>query len=251
MSPVVLSPAHFSLLQRVIRTVSRLNRLSPEDAEDFGQTVHLKLLERNYYVFNSYEGRSSLSTFLTVVVTRLLLDWRNATRGKWRPSASAVRLGSDAVTLERLMHRDGMTRAEAIATVRSLRRGRNASVSEELLDDLVDRLPPRTRRVFVTEIAEESLGHRTFDDPILASEQREMKSAVRRALRQACADLEPEERQLLALRYVRAYSVRAIGDALQVEAKPLYRRIDRILATLRHRLAALGVSAAPAVADLN
>lgn len=243
-----LSSAHFALLQRVIRSVARSNRLSPEDAEDFSQTVHVKLLERNYDVFDSYEGRSSLSTFLTVVVTRLLLDWRNATRGKWRPSAVAVRLGSDAAALERLMHRDGLTREEAIATLAS--RHPTAGRLPALLD-LADQLPPRVRRTFVRDVADEALGHVEFDDPLVAADARARRQQARRALAQAYAALDPDERRLIALRYERAWSVRAIGDALRTDPKPLYRRLERVLKTLRRRMVSLGVEAMPVVADVS
>lgn len=240
LSRVALSPEHFTLLQRVIRTVARNNRLNPEDAEDFSQTVHVRLLERNYDVFNSYEGRSSLATYLTVVVTRQLLDWRNATRGKWRPSARAVRLGAEAVALERLIHRDGLTRAEAVSTLAS-RRAITRKGEEVELQSLADQLPVRLRRSFVRDVADDVLGRLDFEDPVLAREDGQRRHAVRRALREACASLGAEERQLLALRYGRAFSVRAIGVELRTDPKPLYRKLDRVLKALRHHLGALGV----------
>lgn len=248
-APAALSSAHFALLQRVIRTVARSNRLNPEDAEDFGQSVHLKLLERNYDVFDSFEGRASLTTFLTVVVSRLLLDWRNATRGKWRPAAATARLGEQAIALERLMHRDGLTRDEAIATLASrvpTRRRQDAEATYASLAHLADRLPTRTRRTFVRDVADELLGQLEFDDPVAARELQAEQRAVRRALHQACARLTATDRQLLALRYGRARTVRAIGDELKTDPKPLYRRLERVLKTLRHDLIAMGIDAGSA-----
>ena len=132
-----LSQAQFALLQRVIRSVARHHGLSPEDAEDFGQTVHLKLLERHYQVFDSYEGRSSLTTFLTVVVTRLLLDWRNATRGKWRPSASAIVAArhADASRIRSLRSDPTSTRSpsQAASPARSHTQPRSAASSSPWL----------------------------------------------------------------------------------------------------------------------
>lgn len=245
MSPhPALSADQFALLQRVIRTVARNNRLGVEDAEDFGQTVHMKLLQRDYDAFDSYEGRCSLSTYLTVVVTRLLLDWRNATRGKWRPSASALRLGPDAVMLERLMNRDGLTRDEAIATVACRRR----ATSDSQVEALADRLVQRPRRIFIRDAADDALGRLDFQDPIDAAELRARQQRVRGALRQAYAVLPAEERRLIALRFGRELTVRAIGDEMGTDPKPLYRRLDRALKTLRHRLNALGVDGAMGVA---
>ncbi|MGE3510719.1 MAG: sigma-70 family RNA polymerase sigma factor [Vicinamibacterales bacterium] len=235
--PAALSPDHFALLQRVIRSVARTHRLSPEDAEDFTQTVHVILLERNYDVFDRYQGRSSLATFLTVVVTRMLLDWRNATRGKWRPSARALRLGAEASMLERLIHRDGLTREEAIGTVLS----KGSAASRDALAALAAQLPRRPRRTFLRELTDEARGCLPFDDPISAAEMRQRRRTLRRALRRACASLGADERRLLELRYGRAYSVRAIGDVLHTDPKPLYRKIERTLKTLRDRLVSMGI----------
>lgn len=237
---VALPADHFALLQRVIRTVARNNRLNPDDAEDFGQTVHMKLLQRDYDAFDSYQGRCALSTYLTVVVTRLLLDWRNATRGKWRPSATALRLGPDAVLLERLMNRDGLTRDEAIATVACRRQGTPASE----VTGIADRLDPRPRRTFIRDVADDALGRLEFQDPVVAAEARAGQHRMRGALRQAYSLLAPEDRRLIALRFGRELTVRAIGDAMGTDPKPLYRRLDRALKTLRHRLSALGVDGA-------
>ena len=95
-----------ALLDSVVWAVTRSRRMSPEDAEDFGQSVHLRLAERDYDIFRRFTGRSSLRTYLFVVVHRMLLDWQNHALGKWRPSAAAIRLGPVAVNLERLIDRD-------------------------------------------------------------------------------------------------------------------------------------------------
>ena len=62
-------------LAQVLRQIARRHRLTREDTEDFLQTAHLKLIERDYEVFRRFKGRSSLRTYLLVVCTRLLLDW--------------------------------------------------------------------------------------------------------------------------------------------------------------------------------
>src|SRR5689334_4174040 len=108
------SSSDFALLCRVIEWVARTGGLSPEDAEDFAQSVHLKLLERNYAPLAQFDGRSSFHTFLRTVVKRLLLDWRNHRYGKWRPSACARRHGDAGIDLDRLITRDGCAPEEAV-----------------------------------------------------------------------------------------------------------------------------------------
>jgi DNA-directed RNA polymerase specialized sigma24 family protein len=80
------SAQDLALLDQVIRRVTRARRLPREDAEDFAQSVHVRLVERDYYVFTQFAGRSSLRTYLTIVVHRMLLDWQNHMYGKWQPS---------------------------------------------------------------------------------------------------------------------------------------------------------------------
>ena len=94
------NPQELALLDAVIRNIARMRRLAPGDHQDFAQSVHLKLIQGNYGVFAKFRGDSSLRTYLSVVVSRALLDWRNARYGKWRPSAAAARLGPEAVALE-------------------------------------------------------------------------------------------------------------------------------------------------------
>ena len=60
-------------------------------------------------------------------------------------------------------------------------------------------------------------------------------------MREALAGLEPEDRLILRLRFEQALSVVEIATTLRVEAKPLYRRIERLLGGLRRDLERAGV----------
>lgn len=225
------SAGELALLTAVIREVARFHRLSPVDAQDFSQHVQLRFLERNYDAFARFSGRSSLRTFLTVVVTRILLDWRNALYGKWRPSTAAVRLGPDAVLLDRLVSRDGYTHQEAIATVQ-----RRTRAPETALREMAGRLPTRMRPRFVEERTLAWAAGVPFQDPIEVQEERESARRMRRALRQAVRQLDPDERQLLALRYKLSLPVSDMAILLNVDARILYRRLEKTIRTLRRMM---------------
>jgi RNA polymerase sigma factor (sigma-70 family) len=227
--------AELALLTAVIREVARYHRLSPVDTQDFSQHVQLRFLERNYDAFSRFSGRSSLRTYLTVVVTRILLDWRNAIYGKWRPSTAAVRLGPDAVMLDRLVSRDGYSREEAVATVQRMTRATSDS-----LQDMVDRLPARTRPKFVEERVLAWTAGDGFQDPVEAREERLAARRLRLALSRALRGLDPDERQLLALRYKLALSVSDISIVLNVDARILYRRLEKTIRSLRRTLSHTG-----------
>lgn len=212
-------------------------RLPASEAQDFIQSAHLKLLERDYDVFRRFTGRSSLRTYLTVVVVRLLLDWRNSVYGKWRPSAVSKRLGPATVSLERLIHRDGHPADEAIQIVRM----QPAALSVDALQALVAQLPPRTRHRRVPEGAAGAVAAGEGDDPAIASEVQAQTRARSRALARAVRELPTEERQLIDARFHDNQTIQAIARSRREDPKELYRRFRRILATLRHKLAVTGV----------
>jgi RNA polymerase sigma factor (sigma-70 family) len=220
----------FDTLSRVIRDVIRARRLSPEDADDLTQYIHLKLLERNYAVFERFSGRSSLRTYLTVVVNRLRIDWQRAARGKWHPSARARRLGPAAVDLDRLMYRDGMTQAEAIMTAQA------SGIPAGELARIEGQLTPRIPRRFVSDAVLDSIPGAGFDDPIERDQRLQGEAATRRELHAALRAFTADERRLIVARYVERQSVSALARELGVDRKLLYRRCDRLLRSLRRRL---------------
>jgi RNA polymerase sigma factor (sigma-70 family) len=233
---VAPTPAQLALLSRVVRDVCRAARLSREDTEDFTQSVQLRLLERGYDAFRRFQGRSSLKTYLTVVVRRMLLDWQDHAYGKWRPTATALRLGTHAVQLERLINRDNYSIHEAVQHV---------SVSQDApstaeLRRIAERLPRRPhRRTIALEHA--PVPRVDFSDPVAESERRAKEQQARLDLERALTRLSPQDRQLLDLRFRYSRSVPAIARLLHMDTKALYRRLGRVLKVLRARLAELGV----------
>src|SRR5258708_6035165 len=133
------------------RTCRRLRR---EDAEDLASHVRLRLIENDHAILRRFGGRSSWRTYLTVVIRRLVVDYRTHSWGKYRPSAQARRLGPAGMKLERLIQRDGFTADEAIASLEiDLRVGRSRSELRRL-ESLLPPVRSRRRRVDDTELLE-------------------------------------------------------------------------------------------------
>jgi RNA polymerase sigma factor (sigma-70 family) len=230
-----------AVLERVIRDVARAKRLSQDEADDFAQFVHLKLLERNYDVFERFSGRSSLKTFLTVVVSRLRLDWQRSLLGKWRPSAMATRLGPVAMRLDRLIYRDGLSAGQAIAQIES-----DSSLPRTDLWRLVDRLPEHHPRRFVADTLLDSFASTPFDDPIERYQREQAEATLRRQLRAALKSLSANDRRLIVARYIDGQTIPVVARTLRADPKALYRRCDRVLGQLRRRLERAGVPVAKA-----
>ena len=235
--PAQPSSSDLVLLGEVVRSVIRRGRLPPADAEDFSQGVQLKFLESGYEAFARFDGRSSLRTYLSTVVWRLLLDWRTAAYGKWRPSAAARRLGPQAVRLDRLLNRDGLTADEAIQIASRA----PEAAPERVLRLIADRLPRRRRHVVVPDDVLQLVA-REFPDPIEAHERAVKVRRTRLALGQAFNQLKPEERRLMSLRFRQSLTVREIAGILNVDARRLYRTFDRLVGKLRRDMGTFGVT---------
>jgi RNA polymerase sigma-70 factor, ECF subfamily len=62
--------------------VCREVRLDGAAAEDFASSLRLAFLKDDCAILRSFEGRSSLPSFLTIVVRRLFIDERRL-EGRW------------------------------------------------------------------------------------------------------------------------------------------------------------------------
>jgi RNA polymerase sigma factor (sigma-70 family) len=231
------SEEDLALLSQLVHRIGRRRGLRRDDLHDFAQTVHLRLLETRYAAFDRFRGQASLKTYLTVVVTRLLHDWRIQHWGKWRPSAAALRLGREAIQLERLTSRDGFTVDEAIEICRTA-----ACVpSATDLRHIAERLPSRQRRRMTTAAALSESPALPFDDPVERRERSRIRNRITAALDAALAELADDDRKLIETRYRNESGMSSIAASMNVGVKLLYRRRDHTLKALRRKLTAAGV----------
>jgi hypothetical protein len=68
--------SQLALIERVIAWVCVRRCLRGADAEDFSSTVKLRFIENDYEILGRFEGRSSLKTYVAVVINRLYLDYQ-------------------------------------------------------------------------------------------------------------------------------------------------------------------------------
>ncbi len=228
-------------IEAVIAYVCQRNRCRQEEAEEFAARVKLKLVEDDYAVLRRFEGRggANLRTYLTMVVVNFFRDYCNHLWGKWRASAEAIRLGPEAVQLEKLL-RDGYS-VDAASEI--LRTNHHVELSPAEIEGMAGRLPRRLPRrfegdVILQELPDQELGP---EDSLLAKEcARERYEAVA-ALKEAVAELPPQDRVIVRLWIERDFRFAEIARTLHLDEKRIYREVQHIVGGLRKSLERKGI----------
>jgi len=234
--------SNLDLIDRVVAGVCRRSGLRDADAEDFASTVTLALMENDYAILRAYEGRSSLETYLTIVVQRLLSRERMRMWGRWHPSAEAERLGAAAVLLEKLLLRDRQSIDQAIPVVRAI----DPSLDRMSVHGLLARLPqraPRPRLVPLPDGEDDFAASEAADRRAEEAEAPKMSERAAQVIRQTLAQLPLEDRMLVRFRFGAEMSIADAARMLGVPQRPLYRRIEALLRQLRAALEREGISA--------
>jgi RNA polymerase sigma factor (sigma-70 family) len=223
------------LIDRIVGHICRERSLRRPEFEDLASAVKLKLIENDYAVLRTFEGRSSLSTFLVVVVRRLYLDQFVHEHGRWRPSTTAKELGEAAVLLEQWMHRDGVDSQEAGRRLTEKYPHLDASAVDEIRSQLPQRRSRQQTDTFPT------CSPPTAEEKLLASERGNLGRTAAAVLNKVFRTLPAEDRLIMKLRFEDGLKLSTIAIALHLDAKGLYRRVDRLMVRLRAALAAGGI----------
>jgi RNA polymerase sigma factor (sigma-70 family) len=239
--------AQLPTIQRVVSSVARQQRLSPADAEDFAADVHLRLISDDYAVLRKFRSGCNLRTFLTVVIRRLCLDYRNAQWGKWRPSARSVREGEVAVRLEQLTVRDGFTFDEACDILETNDR---RHVDRTALSRTYGRFRQRARPRFVSDdtAGDQTPAPASADEAVIAADAQGVVDRTASVLRGALRATSRRDRLILKLHFFDGLSIADTGRRLGLDQKRLYRRLEWLLNRLHATLERKGVCAAEALA---
>lgn len=242
--------AALPVIDDVVGHVCRRHHLSASEADDFRSDVRLHFIERDYEVLRRFEGRCALSTYVNVVVLRLLYDSRNRAWSRHRASIEARRIGPHAVVVEKLIVRDGWPLDQALEIARVNHR---IAIDDELrafCDTLSARAPKR--RMVSEEVASDVVSPGpSADDRVVSAERDFLAKRVRTALERARQSLPPMERLILKMKFEDRAAVSDIARALHLEQRPLYRTVERLLKTVGESMTAEGISAADIEALLN
>src|ERR1051325_11449255 len=71
-------------IEKTIGVLARRQGFRGAEADDLASWIKLRLIEQDYAVFRKFRGESSISTYLTVVITTLVQDYKVQLWGRWR-----------------------------------------------------------------------------------------------------------------------------------------------------------------------
>lgn len=229
---------HLTLIDHIVRTTGRRRHLSTAEQEDLGGFVRLRLLDDDYAVLRKFQNRSSLKTYLAMVIERLSLDFCVERWGRWRPSAVAERLGPAAVLLERLTNRDGHTLEEATEIMQT---NHALALSPRQVRDIWEQLPARIRTQEVGEEAAASVSsNQTSESNVDDAQQRASINRLERTLQSALDAIPAQDRVVLALRFDQDLSMVEIATLTGSSVPTLHRRLDRTIKDLRRAFTTAG-----------
>jgi RNA polymerase sigma factor (sigma-70 family) len=237
MSREALFLQQLPVIERVTGWVCGRQGLRGADAEDFASTVKLRLIENDYEVLARYEGRSTLKTYLTSVISRFYLDFQDQRFGKWRTSAAAGREGPLAVRLERLVYRDGLSFDAACGVLDG---DPKLGKTRDELHAIFVKMPQRTSRRSKAEQLQPAPMDRA-DEPFERTQRQELADRVFATVRCSLSRQPARDRILWRLVYQSHLSVADAARALRADQKALYRRLEKILGQLRADLAEQGI----------
>lgn len=243
LNPEAIFLQHLGWIDRMASLASRKHGRRQADAEDFASWAKIQLMEDDYAVFRAFRGESDWKTFIATVMTRLSIAYSRKEQGRWRPSAEAERRGPPAGELEQLVRRDGYTIAQAGEKLRTAGR---THLSDLELARLLDSLParPPLRPVEVTEhpAYDAAPGEERADSRVDGTQARSEESALSGAVERALSAMGPEEGMIVRMRFAEGRTLADVARALNIDQKPLYRRIKKLQAELRAHLEREGLS---------
>jgi RNA polymerase sigma factor for flagellar operon FliA len=243
--------AHLAHVNRVVADVCRRSGMGTDLADDCRSWVTLKLLEDDYAILRKFRGESSLKSFLTVVVAKLVRDFRVAQWGRWRPSAAAMRLGALATRLETLIFRDGLSFDEAATVIRS---SSTETVSQRELINLFSKLPlrgPVRPREVPEDAAEAALSDATSESRVADEERRQELSEIEGIVARELSQLDAREHTVVRMLLFEGLSVADVARGLGLPQMPLYREIKKLNGRLRAQLEKAGITRERVAAFLN
>lgn len=242
MDPRETLEKHYSDLLKVIRNICRKHSIEGKEAEDFTSFVVEKLVEDDYRKIREFQGKSSLTTYLYTVVTRLSIDRDRSLTGRWHPSQAARNMGPLAMDLEELVYRRGYSFDSALEILKSRS---NPPISDDALERIFHALPVRNRPEKESSVGDASEfpdQDPTPEGHLLIDEKNKVLAKLDSIITEKKTSLGEEDCFILRMKFEDDLKVSEIARRLGRERGEVDRKIKLILVQMKEKILAKGLN---------
>lgn len=256
--PVQIFEEHYNDIKKVIHSVSRKKTNQPQEIEECVSYIFEEIVKNDYAILRNFsdDGRAQLRTYLYTVINRLLidkfrkegtLDAVGGTKGYFRASVHAKRLGIFAERLERLLFQKKHNLDESYQI---LNNDPEFTWTFEYTSKIANELWRPDKIVTeahegIEEIPSTKSESNLNENPEKALENKHLESKgaiIENSLEKALQGFSHEESLMLKLRFTSQKSVSQISRILGQSRKVVDRKIRDLLNRLRDILLSKGMT---------
>ncbi|MAF20944.1 MAG: hypothetical protein CMI55_04765 [Parcubacteria group bacterium] len=238
-----LLESNLNITNEVVRKFCYRHSITGDDADECNSYVYEKLLENGCRKIREFKGGSSYKTYITVVISRILIDRMRSGR-RWRPSQKAMDMGEDAVILEELVYRKNYSFEQAYSTLTT---NHGASISRDRAYEMVtllQRRHVRSKRPRVVELMDNVSDERDIapDRAAVMKEISEKKGRLENVMENIRESLSDEDRLLLRMRFEGNVKISKIARVLKRERNYVDKKLKTIFVIFREELLSRDIS---------
>lgn len=238
-----LLESNLGITNEIVRKFCYRHSIAGDDADEYNSHVHEKLVEDECRKIREFKGGSSYKTYITVVISRILIDRIRSGR-RWKPSQKALKMGNDAVILEELFYRKNYSFEQAYSTLVT---NHGASISRDRAYEMVTLLQRRhviSKRPRVVEFVDNISDNRDTapDRVVVNKENSKNKDHLDNVISEIRGFLSNEERLLLRMRFEGNIKISEIARVLRKERNYVDKKLKKIFVKFREELLSRDIS---------
>ena len=241
-NPKAFLEKHLSVIDKAIMAACRRHDVLEDQAEEFASHTKLKLIENDYQLIRSFQGKSSFQTYLFTVINRIFIDWLRMIKGRWRPSEYAKRLGSMGIKLEELMARKKLSYQEACYAIK-INHGVSLDSSEyrKLADKISKQLLSNPKQVDIP-LEEIKVSKSSLKDPVIDKNSQAIREKIASIIKDVRESLDANDKLILKMHFHDNLGISAISRILKLKRHGVDARLKFILVGFKEKIIANGIN---------
>ena len=235
--------SNLSITDEVIKKYCTRHHIVGDEADECKSYVYEKIIENDYQKIREFKGKSSYKTYITVVISRILID-RVRSGGRWKPSQKALNIGKEAVILEELVFNKKYSFGQAYNTLTT---NHNISIEWERVYEIITLLQRKHLKSTAPGDVEltDDVSDKNVTLPDEAAINKELsikKDQLDYIISEIRNLLSNEERLLLRMRFEDNINISEIARVLKKDRGDIDRKLKSILTKFKNEILSRNIS---------